>query len=224
MARPAETMKTPTLETGTTRSSQATSRASRARRSSGFTLLELLATVAVMGLILGLVLPNLGLTRRGALTNAATQLATTLELARQRSVMTGRAHRVLIGVEDGSYQLEWFVGENEALGLVQADAEAAPLDLTGASPIPMAAPRDRTLSYRPVPTRFGTREWLDDDLRFDGVEIAEGWLDSGDVGVVFQDDGSTDFAQIFISGPSERRISLEVLPFREVVRIRHEEP
>lgn len=189
----------------------------------GFTLLELLATVAVIALMMGLVLPNLGIAKRSALTRNARELASTLEMARQRATMTGRAHRVLIGVERGSYRLEWFVSENEALG-PQNEVEPSGVDNAGpgAEPISLSPPRDRTVEFRPIPSRLGRDEWLDDDFHFDGVETPEGWLDSGEVGVVFQDDGSTDAAQIVISDAEDERIVLDILPYLEIVRIRHE--
>lgn len=188
----------------------------------GFTLLELLAVVTVMGLMMGLVLPNLGFAKHGALKRSAQELASAFEMARQRASMTGRAHRVLIGLEEGTYRVEWFVAENDALGQ-RADTEPSPVDLTGAEPISLSPPRDDTVEYRPIPSQFGRDEWLDSAHHFEGVETPEGWLDSGEVGVVFQEDGSTDAAQIVITDRDERRAVLDILPFLEIVRIRYEE-
>jgi prepilin-type N-terminal cleavage/methylation domain-containing protein len=191
-------------------------------RPQGFTLLELMAVVAVIALIVGLVLPGLGATRSALLRSQAREIAALLELARQRAVITGKPHRVLIGVDEGMFRLDWFASENETLGL-EPGSEPPPLDLSGDSPIPLSPPLDRSLDYRPVPGRFGRDRWLGEGFAFEGVDTPEGWLDQGDVAVVFQRDGTTDAAEIAIVDRDQRRIFLELRPLVERVRIRDEE-
>jgi type II secretory pathway pseudopilin PulG len=181
-----------------------------------------MAVVAVIALIVGLVLPGLGATRSALLRSQAREIAALLELARQRAVITGKPHRVLIGVDDGMLRLEWFASENETLGLEPGGGPPS-LDLSGDSPIPLSPPQDRSLDYRPVPGHSGRDRWLGQDFAFEGVDTPEGWLEQGDVAVVFQRDGTTDAAEIAIVDRDQRRIFLELRPLVERVRIRDEE-
>lgn len=197
--------------------------AGRSRR--GFTLLELLAVVTILGLAMALVLPNIGATQGVVLTNEARGLAATLEFTRQRAAMTGRPHRLLVGVEDGLYRIEWFVSDEEAEAASEAeDGGPAPapweeLDLASGDAIPLSPPRTGWREYRPIPSRFGRDRWLADGIDFAGVQTPEGWLDSGDVAVVFDRDGTTDAAEIEIVDDDGRTMVLEVRPLQDVVRI-----
>jgi prepilin-type N-terminal cleavage/methylation domain-containing protein len=214
-----------TSETGTRASWPTTDRAAP-RDDAGFTLVELMATVAVLGLLLALFVPGLGPTRSAALRSQARDRAAHLELARQRAVMTGKPHRVLVALEDGSYQLEWLATESD-VAPQDPDAAAPPppqeLDLRGEAPVPLSPPRDETREFRPIPNRFGSREWLDDDFHFEGVENADGFVDRGFVSFVFDRDGTTDAAQIAIADEDGNLIFLEVRPLLDVVRIHYAE-
>ncbi|MGH0034840.1 MAG: pilus assembly FimT family protein [Myxococcota bacterium] len=197
----------------------------RARRSrSAFTLLELLAVVTILGLAMLMVLPNLGATQSRMLTNQAKELAAALELARQRAVMTGRPHRMLVAVDDGLYRIEWFVSDAEAEG-DDDDGEIGPapweqVDLRSGDAIPMSPPRILWREYRPIPGADGRDNWLSDGILFAGVQTPEGWLDSGDVAVVFDRDGSTDSAEIELATQDDLRMVLEIRPLQDMVRIR----
>lgn len=191
--------------------------AGRARR--GFTLLEIVAVVAILALVIALVVPNLALSRQGDLREAARDVAGALELARQRAVMTGKPHRLLIGLEDGSYQLEWFVSDAEE------DPEAPPpppLDLRG--PIPLSPPTHDVPSYRPVVGELGRSRRLADDLFFEGVQMDEGWFESGEFQLVFASDGSTEPAQVVLGSEGVQGYVLDVAPLLDAVRILDDEP
>ncbi|HXI19528.1 MAG TPA: prepilin-type N-terminal cleavage/methylation domain-containing protein, partial [Gemmatimonadales bacterium] len=82
------------------------SRAARERRHHGFTLIEILAVVAILALMTTFVAPNLGAVRDRRLRSEAQALVATLELARQRSVVTGVPHRVLFDLDERGYQLQ----------------------------------------------------------------------------------------------------------------------
>jgi type II secretion system protein H len=64
------------------------------RRRRGFTLLEVLVTLAVVGVAAGLVVPRLGGLGGWRLEAAAGRLADALTLAREESILGGRALRV----------------------------------------------------------------------------------------------------------------------------------
>lgn len=184
------------------------------RRRRGFTLLELVAVVAIMGLLLFLFVPSIGATDSARLRGGARELGAHLEYARQRAVLTGKPHRILIGLDEGWYQLEWFVTDFDEL----PDGESPPpLDLRG--PIPMSPPVETIPSYRPVPGTEGRVAWLAEQLRFGGAEIDEGWYESGEFHVVFQGDGSSDPARIVVEIGDEPGLVLEVSPLLDAVRI-----
>ena len=133
------------------------------RRRSGFTLIEILAVVAIFALLAALVVPNLGSLSSRTLRQRADAIAARLELARQRSVLTGIPHRLLIDLDEGAYRLEWWVTEIEASG-EQDSGDAESLDLRGQSLIPMSPPLAQVRAYRPLPGLMGRFERLEDRL------------------------------------------------------------
>jgi type II secretion system protein H len=180
----------------------------------GFTLLEMVAVVAIVGVVMYIFVPSLGLNVSATLRSDSRQLATHLEFARQRAVMTGKPHRVLLGLEEGWYQIEWFVSDGDEF------PDAAPsevLDLR--SPIPMSAPTYDVPSYRAIPGGAGKVSWLDESLGFSGVQMDVGWFDSGEFQLVFTSDGTTAPAQVIIGGEGIQGVVLDVSPLLDTVRI-----
>ena len=78
--------------------------------SAGFTLIEMLAVVAIFSLLVAIVAPNIGRLSGRTLQAAADDLAARLELARQRAVVTGVPHRLWIDLDQASYRLERAMG------------------------------------------------------------------------------------------------------------------
>ena len=88
----------------------------------------------------------------------------------------------------------------------------------------MTPRNDEVASYRIVPGSEGRLTWLDETLDFAGVEVDDGWYDSGEFQVVFQGDGSSDAARIVLrAAPEEAGLVLEVSPLLDAVRIYDEE-
>ena len=79
----------------------------------GFSLIEMLAVVLIFALMAMFVLPNFESVRSRALGHAAERIASRLELARQRTIVTGVPHRLWIDLDDDSYRLEWHVTEED---------------------------------------------------------------------------------------------------------------
>lgn len=181
-----------------------------------------MAVVLIIGLMSALILPSLGATSRRDLLRQARELASCLELARQRAVMMGVPHRVLIDLEQGGYFVEWYVNEDGAPAPTGPGAtiEFGPDD---PAPVSLTPPIDETFDFRPLPSRLGGDRWLKEGFFFEGVETAEGWFESGMVAIVFESDGTTDAAQIVISDPDSESVDLDVAPLLETVRIRVEE-
>lgn len=192
---------------------------SRRRHAAAFTLIELLAVVAILALMASFILPNLGVVRDRTLREQARQLAAQLELARQRAVVTGVPHRLLIDLEGGGYRLEWLASREEPQPALPDDALG--FDVDGATPLPLAAPASATATaeFEPVPGGLGNFYYLESDLSFAGIDTPEGWIEHGDTFVAFDRDGTGAYTEIVIDDGGGREITLEVLPLADAVRI-----
>jgi type II secretion system protein H len=188
-----------------------------ARRGAGFTLIEMLAVLAIFALLASFVAPNLGVLSSRRLEQQSEQLAGQLELARQRAIVTGVPHRLAIDLDAQSYWLEWYVSEAEALGVPEPEPE--PLDLRGAASIPMAPPPETAREFRPLPGMFGHPTQLEDSLHFASVATPEGETDRGGAFVVFERDGTASASEIVLGDEHGHGRLLEVLMLAEAVRI-----
>jgi len=195
-----------------------TTRARRARRGRGFTLIEILSVVAILALVAAIVFPNLGGVQARALRNEARRIGSQLELARQRAIVTATPHRLWMDLDQAEFRIEWLSTDPEAA--VEPEAE---LDLSGNGPLPLAAPRDEGLEYRPMPGSFGNLQVVTDPFYFEGVEAPGGWISGGEVTVDFERDGSASYTQIVIQDNAGHRVVLDVYPLDERVRIRDED-
>lgn len=189
----------------------------RQRHRTGFTLIEMIAVTLLFAVISGIFAPQIGLLSSRALGNLANDLTAHIELGRQRAVVTGTPHRIVMDLEAGGYRLQWRVTELEAMG---AEAEAPPpLDIHGQTPIAMAPPRELELDFHPVPGTAGDFVWLEQDLFFAGLETQEGWFDRGEAAVVFRADGTATGARIHLEDADGKGLVLEILPLSDSVRI-----
>jgi hypothetical protein len=182
----------------------------------------MLAVVAILALVIGIALPNLGVRSRRVMEDAAKQLAASLEFARQRSVMTGVPHRVVVDLEEGSYWLEWLVSEAEAIG--EEDLEETPVyDLGDWQQVPMAPPSDAERRYRALPGELGQATLLRETIRIDAIETSGGFLERGLVNIAFERDGTSESAEIVLADESDQRVRLQIAPLADRVRIIHDE-
>ena len=190
----------------------------RANRRSAFSLIEILAVVLILGLLMSLLLPAIGAGGGRRLRQEGDRIAATLELARQRAIVTGKPHRVVLDLEKGGFAIEWLV--TEARVLEGEEEDWGEEEDTG---IDLSPPRQDVLDYYPIPSAvFGDWEFLEDGYFFEGVDTTEGWIESGEVYLVFDWDGATDASQIVISDPDNRSLNLDIAPLLETVRM-HEE-
>jgi len=186
------------------------------RRTAGFTLIEMLAVVAIFALMAALVAPNLDLLSRRALRRDAEILAARLELARQRSVVTSVPHRVVLDLEDGSWQLQWLQRDTDE---PPPPAEEEVLDPAQES-LSLDAPPFLEQSYAPLQGPLGRWTALDDDVVFNGVETPQGWIAAGEAYVAFERDGSASYTLIELGNEDGDVLVLEVLPLADTVRFR----
>jgi type II secretion system protein H len=193
----------------------------------GFTLIEIMAVVLIIGLTMSLVLPNMAATQNSQLKRQAREIVLRLELAREQAILKGTPHRVLIDLEAGTYRVDWYVNEDRAMGVTNKEiaqrkrAAVKQFDLEG--DIPLFPPRGDQRDYYPVNNRFGRNEWLSDDYFFVGADTPDGWIDRGRIMVVFERDGTSDFVEIVLSDTHDQRVILQVQPLNSAVRIYDDE-
>ena len=189
---------------------------SPAARRSGFTLIEMLAVVAIFGLIAAMALPNIDLGGSRIVRGEAQDLATAIEFARQRAVMTGRTHRVVIEVERGEHWVEWAVpleGESAATGgEVGTPGTERPLELV---PPPLDVDE-----FVPIPGELGRVHRADDKTAILGVEVSGGLADEGRVELRITADGAADPASILVGDADGGNVlRIEVEPLADAARI-----
>jgi type II secretion system protein H len=185
----------------------------------GFTLIEILAVVAILALVAAFVIPNMGGLRARALRAEAAQIAAQLELARQRAIVTGIPHRVSLELDQAEYRIEWFTADPAEAEIAAAGPE---FDVTGNSPISLAAPRQAALAYRPIPGNFGRLQVVADPFYFEAVDTPQGRITRGQVAVEFARDGTADYTEILLQDAAGDHITLDVEPLDERVRIRND--
>ena len=192
----------------------------RQRRAAAFTLIEMLAVVAILALVMTLAIPNSGMLQRRRLESETRQLVALLELARQRAVMTGIKHRMWIDLESAEYRVEWYVTEQHALGEPEPELREPPsYDVRGGGALPLRAPAAVERDYYPVPGNYGNLRLLPQEMLFRGLDTEEGWIDSGEVAIVFDRDGTSSYAELEVEGEGEEVRVLEILPLADAVRV-----
>lgn len=198
--------------------------ARRRRRSGGFSMIELAAAVTILVLLVALALPILDVGRGRSSREAAERLAARLELGRLRAVATGVPHRVVLDLDGRGYQLEWRVTEARARGEDAPDegARDAVYEIGEDDRVWMTPPPDAERDYHPLPGTHGDWTPLLDDVFFERVETASGFVDRGRVDVVFERDGTTEAAEIVLEDGDGALAALSVEPFADAIRIRHE--
>jgi hypothetical protein len=115
------------------------------------------------------------------------------------------------------YRVEW-LGDGEGGSDLPARFDITQLDLSGSSPLPMAAPERPEIEFQPIPGMLGEFHWLIEPVFIAGLETPEGWIERGDTFVEFSRDGSASHTEIVIEDDSGRRVVLAVLPLDDAVR------
>lgn len=192
--------------------------ASAERRRAAFTLIEMLAVVAILALVASFVAPNLEVVRARRLRNEALRLASQLEFARQRTVATGVPHRVLFDLENALYRIEWLADDG-------GSEPPAPVeyDVSGGTPLPLEAPRSQAQEYSPIPGLLGRDQQLEDDLFIAGLETQDGWYERGEGFVSFDRDGTASYTEIVLEDEDGQTLALAVEPLEDAVQLVEDE-
>ncbi len=176
----------------------------------------MLAVVAIFGLIAAMVLPNIDLGGSRIVRAEADDLAAAIEFARQRAVMTGRTHQVVIEIERGEHWVEWDAPQ-------QPESEAARSE--------GAAPGERKLDFVPpthlgggefvpIPGEIGRAHRADDKTAILSVELSGGLTDQGRVVLPITPDGTAESATILIGDANGgNALRIEVEPLADAVRV-----
>ncbi|MFZ9519332.1 MAG: pilus assembly FimT family protein [Silvanigrellaceae bacterium] len=82
------------------------SREPRQVQQAGFTLLEIILVMAIMGSIASVILPNIGLTVGSRMSMSMREIAGTLRSTYDNSVLSGRMNRVVFSLRSGEYWVE----------------------------------------------------------------------------------------------------------------------
>ncbi len=180
-------------------------------RRAGFTLLEMLAVIVIIGVVSLWVLPNLGFTASENLRDDARELAGALELARQRTVMTGIPHRITIDLDASTW-------------LVEVEREVADLEpsvaLPGSSTIDLSPPADAQRVFEPMGGDYGHLTSLRRGAYFAEIATEQAVIESGQVTVGFDRDGSAEPTEILLEEPGGAAFVLELRPLADAVRVR----
>jgi prepilin-type N-terminal cleavage/methylation domain-containing protein len=191
------------------------------RARAGFTLIEMMAAVTLMALLAAMIGPRVAALTSADLRHEAEELARLMELGRQRSVVMGIPHRVRLDLDQVSYTLEW---APKAEAQPEAVPETEPeFDARGRQPLDLSAPYDDERIFDPLPGMLGDTVLMADEIVISRVETPEGEIDSGEVEVVFETDGTASATVIFLDNSADRSLVLEVLPLADRVRIRNDE-
>jgi prepilin-type N-terminal cleavage/methylation domain-containing protein len=179
------------------------------RRSAGFSLIEVLAVLVIFALLAGVVIPNFGIRSARLLDEESQRLASSLEFARQRAVMTGRTQRLILDLDRNTYQLEAF-GPPPGVEIEEEElAAAAPVEEDLTHPA-LSPPVREDLDYYPLPGTPGEVQRIDDEVVVEGVEYSAGTATEGVFQVVFERDGTADWAVLHLANQSGRRVALHI--------------
>jgi len=190
-----------------------------AARSRGFTLIEMLAVLAMFALIASLILPRFTIGGSRPVRREAEALGEAVEFARQRAIMTARPHQVVMDLDHGQHWVEWAppaAAESEAVA-AREDQRAAGSRKVDMTPPPAASGE---LAFEPVPDAFGRPHPLGDEVVFVAAAFPDTTYDTGLVTIELGADGVADPAVVSLASPDGSYVfDVEVQALADAVRV-----
>jgi prepilin-type N-terminal cleavage/methylation domain-containing protein len=187
--------------------------ASRAREPgrAGFTLLEIMLVVALMGLLAALFVPSTGLRLPYQIESSARVLAGELQAVQQRAIATGTAHRWVVDLDRQAFRVERLGGDPEPPAQSELPTHADLLDLA-----PVRAER----AYAPLEERSGEWRELDDPaVWLARIRVGDQDHRDGTTAIQFAVDGGADPAHLWLEDEGGSRIEVQLVAFTGEVRI-----
>jgi len=184
----------------------------------GFTLIELVLVLVIMGLLTSLVAPAITSLTGLKLKTAARRIAAGLRYARSQAVTTGNDYQVVFNLGKGEVTVECLEKEEEPYGGYAEQGESKGGEEEGADEeeevLPQRVERKKTYT---VPKEIKLAKVI-----VDGEEITEGdeeeetWID-------FYSNGSCSGGEIFLADEKERTCRIELNFLTGIVKITREE-
>ena len=202
------------------RTAQRSPRSARRARGidAGFTLIEVMAVAAIIALIFGVALPNFDFGASRVVNKEALDLATAIEFARQRAVMTGRSHQVVIDVDLGEHWVEW-----DAPPDPDSQPGEAP-EASGERRLDLVPPALLVETFVSVPGAAGRVHTVSERVALLGVDVSGGFAEEGRVELRFDPDGASDWATILLSDAAGNGVlRIEIEPLADTVQVVHAE-
>ena len=197
--------------------------ASHSQGRHGFTLIEILAVILIIGLTFGFVLPNLDSSRSRKLEDRAREIANLVHVARQGAITSGAEHRLWFQIDEGTMRVDWYVTEQRA-NAAYGDSMEQPANLeeeqTSDTTVSLTPPESEGRDYFPIASKFGENRLLPLDYSLLGVETPEGFIETGEVQLVFGRDGTTDYSEVVLADAWDNEVIVEIQPLMDRVRIR----
>lgn len=173
-------------------------------RPAGFTLVEIMMVLAILGIILGVALPAMvGTVRKAPMRQAVSDLEEGFLKARMLAILTGQPAELLIRAGDGTLR----VRPVSELGPADVDAAAGP---EPAEPPPEGAAGEDAPRPEPLP-KFSAQ--LHESITFKQLTVnLRDVMDETEAVVRFQPNGTCDAltAVLFSEAGEERLLQLEI--------------
>lgn len=119
------------------------------RRQPGYNIIELMVTVAILGLLAGITIPSLHFFKRQTIINELNRLQIACTFLQKKAIYTGRKTQLVFDINAHSYiydQQEHQLGENVRFGFI-AGASGPPAEPRGPINSPISFPRQKITFY-----------------------------------------------------------------------------